>query len=172
MSIIIKHPREHSAWKASVYAVLLGALLLAIALIASGCTGENHPGHEGYAPEAAAGSESSDLDAIGELMHATWDTPDTPLEAGPIAIAGDYAVADWTQGPTGGRALLRKRDGAWAVILCAGDILTTGEGLIRVSVPVDEAHALAEELHALESNVPPERLQAMAQFLEIVEMEQ
>jgi hypothetical protein len=50
---------------------------------------------------------------------ATFDEPDHRLEVAPVAVVGDNAVAGWVQGNQGGRALLRKRNGKWVLILCS-----------------------------------------------------
>lgn len=112
---------------------------------------------------AACGQEN-DAAAIEALMHATWDRPDAPLDAGPIVVDSDTAIADWTQGQMGGRALLQKRDGQWSVILCAGDDLRTATGLVRAGISTETSTALAEKLSEAERHVAPERLLMISRF--------
>ncbi|MBX3428393.1 MAG: copper uptake system-associated protein [Hyphomonadaceae bacterium] len=116
------------------------------------------------------GNDQDDIAAIEAVMRATWDRPEAPLDAGPIAVSGDYAVADWTQGDMGGRALFR-RDGSWKVVLCSGDGLRTTEGLQSVGVPARDARNLEVALTRLERDVSGERLAAMSLFAGVVRME-
>lgn len=116
------------------------------------------------------GDEQGDIAAIEAVMRASWDRPEAPLDAGPIAVSGDYAVADWTQGDMGGRALLR-RDDSWKVALCGGDSLCTAEGLQGVGVPREDAQGLEAGLARLEANVAAGRLESMSRFAGIVRME-
>ena len=119
------------------------------------------------APQA---NDQGDIAAIEAVMRATWDRPESPLTAGPIAVSGDYAVADWTQGDMGGRALFR-RDDRWKVVLCAGDGLRTAGGLQGVGVPREDARNLEAELSYLEGDVAMDRLAAMSRFAGVVRME-
>lgn len=116
-------------------------------------------------------SPQADQNAILQQMHATWDRPDTPLEAGPVVVEGDYAVADWTQGSTGGRALLKHDHGAWITLLCAGDGIRDAAGLTEVGLPEAQARALAAKLAEAERQVAPERLARMSAFAGIVRMQ-
>jgi hypothetical protein len=115
-------------------------------------------------------SDHEDITAIEAVMRATWDRPEAPLDTGPIAVSGDYAVADWTQGDMGGRALFR-RDGSWKVVLCAGDGIRTSAGLQGVGVPVQDARELEAELARLERDVTADRLEAVSRFAGVVRME-
>ena len=117
------------------------------------------------APEAKA-----DMQAILHQMHATWDRPEAKLEAGPVVIEGDYAIADWTQGAMGGRALLKREHGEWNTVLCAGDGIRDAEGLLAVGLPDEQAAALAAGLAEAEKQVSPQRLALMAAFSGIVRM--
>lgn len=121
------------------------------------------------APGAAAASEA-DVAAIVAQMKSHWDRPDAPLDAGPVVVADSYAVADWTQGNAGGRALLAREGKGWAVAFCSGDVLRTAAGLKGAGVPEDEAHRLERELAEAELLVAPERLAAMARFNGMIEM--
>lgn len=119
-------------------------------------------------PPAAAKEET----AIVAQMRATWEKPEAPLDAGPVVAEGDHAVADWTQGARGGRALLRREHGEWITVLCAGDGIRSAEGLQAVGVPAPEATALAAKLAKAEQAVPAERLARMSAFLGVVRMQE
>ncbi|MEQ1820478.1 MAG: copper uptake system-associated protein [Terricaulis sp.] len=114
---------------------------------------------------------NEDAAAIEALMRATWDRPDAPLDIGPIAISSEHAVAGWTQGEMGGRALLTKHEGQWRVLLCAGDGIRSADGLISVGVPETQAHALATRLAEQEQRANPQRLAAMSRFEGVVRMD-
>lgn len=131
----------------------------ALALCLAACSGGGAP--------ADAGA----TDAIVAAMHATWDRPEQPLEAGPVVVAGDLAVADWTQGEAGGRALLRRAGAGWETVLCAGDGIRTAEGLQAVGVPAEQATRLARALADAERSVAPARLARMARFAGVVRMD-
>lgn len=119
---------------------------------------------------ACALDTRGDEAAIASMMRAMFERRGAPLDAGPIVIDGDYAVADWTQGEMGGRALLERRADGWAIVLCAGDVLRTEAGVQSVGVPAPHAQRLARALAARERDVPTDRLAAMARFEGIVRM--
>ena len=75
----------------------------------------------------ALADEKPDQDAIVHLMKATFDKPDSPLAVDPVSVEADYAVAGWTQNGMGGRALLRKKEGEWRLVLCSGAPLKSAE---------------------------------------------
>lgn len=115
--------------------------------------------------------QSADEAAIVAVMKRTWDKPDSPLVVGPIAADGDAAIADWTQGAMGGRALLRRRDSQWSVVLCAGDGIRSPAGLQLAGLAADQAQRIAARLQEQEARVAPERLAAMRSFKGIVRMD-
>ncbi|WP_247485483.1 copper uptake system-associated protein [Bradyrhizobium sp. 193] len=92
---------------------------------------------------AAAGS---DKDAIRHLLHGTFDKPDAQLVVEPIVVASDYAIAAWTQDDIGGGALLRRKGGEWAILLCSGDALKSADTLLKAGVPQSAAVALENDL--------------------------
>ena len=114
---------------------------------------------------------AADQAAILKQMHATWDRPHAPLDAVPVVVDGDWAVADWTQGRMGGRALLRREHGTWTTILCAGDGIRSEQALAEVGIPPAQAQALASKLATVEAKVAPERLALMSTFAGVVRMQ-
>ena len=120
-------------------------------------------------PPPAAGMDEA---AIVAQMRATWEKPEVPLDAGPVVVEGDHAVADWTQGARGGRALLRREHGQWTTVLCAGDGIRSAEGLRAVGVLAAQATVLAAKLAKAEQAVPAERLARMSAFLGVVRTQQ
>lgn len=115
--------------------------------------------------------QAKDEAAILGVMRSAWDRPESRLDAGPVVVAGDSAVVDWTQGSMGGRALLERRDGRWRVVLCAGDLLRSERGLTQAGLHPAVASTLAAKLKRAEADVPAARLTAMARFQGLVAME-
>ncbi|HTU09744.1 MAG TPA: copper uptake system-associated protein [Allosphingosinicella sp.] len=133
--------------------------LLALALMLAAC---------GRAPV----DTSADVASIETQMHQRFDRPDSRLEAGPVVVRGDHAIADWTQGPMGGRALFRRHNGAWSLVLCSGDGLRDQGYLTRARVPAADAEALVRLLADAERSVAPDRLAKMRAFSGTVTAEQ
>lgn len=118
-----------------------------------------------------AGSADNNVKAIRDLLHATFDREGTELVIDPVVVSGDHGIADWTQGDMGGRALLRRADGHWQVVLCAGDQIRTSGALREASIPEADAQVLAAALAEAEKHASSERLAKMAAFGEVVRME-
>lgn len=112
----------------------------------------------------AAASEQAEAGAIRHVMMATWDKPDSRLSVEPVVIAGDHAIAGWSQGDMGGRALLRRKGGAWEVVLCAGDDLKRADVLHKVGLAQADSEKLAKNLAAAEKSVAPARLALFSKF--------
>ncbi|MBX9926898.1 MAG: copper uptake system-associated protein [Hyphomicrobiaceae bacterium] len=132
---------------------------LALALILAGCG----------SPQL---DTSADVTAIEAQMHARFDRPQAKLDAGPIVVSGDHAVADWTQGPMGGRALFERRDGKWTIVLCSGDALRTAAFLTQARVPTADAERIMAKLADSERAVAPDRIAKMRSFTGIVTVDQ
>ncbi|MCZ8151083.1 MAG: copper uptake system-associated protein [Rhodobacteraceae bacterium] len=84
-------------------------------------SGHGHGGHDMAAMVDQTGL--SDAEAVVAVMKAQFDTPENPLTVTPVVIEGAHALASWEQGGEGGRALLRKADMGWEIILCGGEDL-------------------------------------------------
>ena len=69
--------------------------------------GHNHGDKHGAAPTHHQHGASA-ADAIVALLRHSFDRPDAPLAVEPVVVNGDDAVAGWSQGGTGSRALLRR----------------------------------------------------------------
>lgn len=110
---------------------------------------------------ALAGPEE---DAVRHLLHATFDKPENRLVVDPVVVADGYAIAGWTQGEMGGRALLRNKGGRWRLILCAGDAIKSEDALRLAGLSAAAARALSQELNAAERQVTVERLALFARF--------
>jgi hypothetical protein len=109
---------------------------------------------------------------IQKVMKGTWEKPDAPLRVDPIVIVLDHAIADWAQGDMGGRALLRRKSGAWTIVLCSGDALKSAETLTRAAVPANVAAMLARSLAEAERGLDPQVLAQFSRFEGLVMMDQ
>lgn len=122
-----------------------------------------------YSTPAAAAGDAEDIRA---LIGSTWDKPGSKVETDPIVVSGRYGVASWTQGGRGGRALLRKSDKGWAVVLCSGDPLTKAAWLVEAGVPGDDAQRLTQDLAAAEAQISADRRAQFSLFEGVVMSEE
>jgi periplasmic copper chaperone A len=121
-------------------------------------------------PADMASAHDDDVGSVTHLMMATFDKPEAPLAVGPVVVEGEYAIAGWTQEDRGGRALLKRKDGDWAIHLCAGDALKDETALRHMGIPPDVAAALAAGLAVEEANADPARVALFATFEGVMEM--
>jgi copper(I)-binding protein len=116
-------------------------------------------------------SANSDVDAIRRLLMSTFDKPEARLSVEPVVVAGKHAIAGWSQGDLGGRALLRSDGRAWSLILCSGDSLRSAEALRETGMSESDAVELARKLTEAEQKVAPERIALFGRFLGTVRMD-
>jgi len=109
--------------------------------------------------------------AIAGLMAQQFDRPEQRLEVGPVVVVADHAIAGWSQGDMGGRALLRRKGRDWQIVLCSGDQLKSAETLRHAGVPATSVQPLVERLAEAESRLPKERLAQLSKFEGIVMIE-
>lgn len=119
-----------------------------------------------------AARAGADEDAVRHLLHATFDKPEQKLVIEPLVVRAGYAIAGWTQGDMGGRALLQNKHGRWTLILCAGDGIKTADALRQTGVSPDDASALAQALAKAEQSVSAERLAIFARFEGLLRMDE
>ncbi|MDH4981129.1 copper uptake system-associated protein [Hyphomicrobium sp. D-2] len=120
----------------------------------------------GMSIASAAADDASD---IRTLLAQTWDKPDNRLVVDPVVIVDGSALASWTQGDRGGRALLRRNDGGkWKVVLCSGEPLRHASTLIATGIADADAKALADRLNEAESKLPAERARLFSTFEGVV----
>lgn len=113
---------------------------------------------------AAPARGAEDEAAIRRLLTDLFDKPEARLAVDPVVIDVDVAIADWSQGDLGGRALLRRKAGVWEIALCAGDALRQSAALERLGLAKPRAEALAAALASAEKGLSPALLARMAQF--------
>lgn len=116
-------------------------------------------------------ADAADAAAIRRRMMELFDKPDQPLTVDPIVVVDAFAVASWTQGDIGGRALLRRDHAAWRIILCSGDALTTAPLIEQSGASAAVAADLVKRLAAAEAAIDPARRAYFSRFQGIVPVE-
>ena len=109
-----------------------------------------------------------DEEAVKGVLMAAFDKPDARLVVDPIVVAGNHAIADWSQASKGGRALLRRGHHGWVLVLCAGDEVKNSESLKLAGLSTADAVGLAAALASSEASLPGERLALLSSFEGIV----
>lgn len=129
-------------------------------------------GIPGWAMRPARADAAGDAAAIRHMLPATFDRPEAPLLVDPLVLQADHAIAGWSQGSTGGRALLQRGPHGWRIALCSGDGLKDTALLLRVGVPPQDATALTRALAAAEAGLDPARLALFASFEGVAMMDE
>jgi hypothetical protein len=124
-----------------------------------------------YAIHAARAADVGEQARIRMLIGSTWDKPNEKVAIDPIVVDGTHAIAGWTQGARGGRALLKKRDDGWAVVLCSGDPLKSPAALVEAGVPEGVAQRLAAALVTEEAKADPQRVKLFSTFEGVMRMD-
>jgi hypothetical protein len=124
------------------------------------------------APLAGAWAKpAADEATIRALLMKAFDKPDARLTVAPVVVRGRYALAGWTQGVRGGRALLVRPDGgAWDISVCGGDNLLATDTLTLTGLPAAEAQALAQAMRQAEAGLPAATRARFASFDGLVRM--
>jgi len=112
-----------------------------------------------------------DAAAIRHLMMTTFDKPETPLTVAPVTVFKDVAVAGWSQGDMGGRALLRRKDDTWVLTLCSGDALKEAKSLQHFGLSAEEADAMAKAVIEAEAKLDPVQVAKYSTFDGVVMMD-
>lgn len=111
---------------------------------------------------------SEDQLAIAALLKGQFEKPDAPLAVDPVVVMGEDAIASWAQGPMAGRALLRRTDGQWAVVLCAGPDLRAEDFLARHGVK--DAAMLSQMFNQAEDGLGADKVGLYSTFDGVVKM--
>ena len=112
-----------------------------------------------------------DAHAIEHTMKKQFDKPEAPLTVAPVSIEGNYAVAGWVQSGKGGRALLKKENGAWQIQVCGGDGLKKPETLTSTGMDAATAAKLAKKLDAAEAKLSKDHLSKLSMFEGMVKVD-
>lgn len=126
-----------------------------------------HDAHKGHSMTAVPDTMGmADPEAITAILKAQFDTPENPLTVAPIVIEGDHALASWAQGDKGGRALLKRGDGVWQIILCGGPDLRMPEFLTQHGVTA--AETLSKLYNAAEDGLGADKVALSSSFEGVV----
>jgi hypothetical protein len=107
-------------------------------------------------------------DKITKLMMGVFDQPNNRLKVNPVIVEGDYAIAGWSQGDKGGRALLVSTNGKWSIQLCAGDSLKDEKFLKESGVEVKIISSILKKLATAEAKLDAITLKRFSEFKDIV----
>ena len=116
-------------------------------------------------------AETADQASIARLLHSMFDKPGATLSVSPVVVSADYAIADWAQGDMGGRALLRRKQQEWSLVLCAGDGIKSREALTKAGVSVESASQLEQQLATAENKLTPVEVAMFSRFEGLVMMD-
>lgn len=139
-------------------------LALSLPMSVSAHSGHKHPdAHAAGSAEEPAATGDAAVD-ITVKLKAMFETEGHPLAVEPVVVAGDWAIASWTQDGRGGRALLKRKGQGWSIHLCSGDSLKQADVLTKIGIPASEAEHLAHHLAEAEMSLPGETLALFASF--------
>ncbi|WP_347879209.1 copper uptake system-associated protein [Burkholderia sp. BCC0405] len=103
----------------------------------------------------AADAPPSAATQIAQLLSRTYDGPGRRVVTEAVALAGKFAIADWTQRDMAGRALLRVVSGRWTIVTCGGAALKDPAWLKDAGVPPSDVHVLLSRLADAERPMRP-----------------
>lgn len=142
-------------------------LILAVAIVALAAPAPvlAHSGHKhgDQATEEPAATGNAVVDITAKLK-AMFETEGHPLAVEPVVVAGDWAIAGWTQDGKGGRALLKRKAEGWGIHLCSGDSLKEAATLHQIGIPEADAEHLAHNLAEAEKGLSVEKLALFSSF--------
>lgn len=118
----------------------------------------------GIGSSSACAQNPDHATAIKRLIGRTYDQPDHKVETSPVVVVDDYALADWTQGPKGERALLRKARDSWEIMACGGDGFKDAKVLKEAGIPAATAEKLVTRLGQAEKSLSPSRVRQFSLF--------
>ena len=109
-------------------------------------------------------AETTPESAIEHVIKKQWDKPDNPVLVSPIVIVDNAAVAGWSQGARGGRALLKLDGGEWRVMFCGDVTLTHAAVLEQSGLTSDQAIRISKELLAAEAKISTTQINILDTF--------
>ncbi len=115
-------------------------------------------------------TEAESQEKIKALISKTFDQPNLKVQTTPIVIEGKVAIADWTQGQKGGRALLRRKHADWEIIACGGAGFKDPSAITSAGISKEIANNITAKLKTAESSLPPQKIKQLDSFDGVVTM--
>ena len=134
----------------------------ALAFVAATCLFSNAIAHPQTEEESRA--------RIQKLISTTFDRPDLKVQTDPIVIEGKVAIADWTQGQKGGRALLRRKHADWEIIACGGAGFKDPGSITAAGISREIASNITAKLKTAESSLSAQKIKQLDSFEGVVNM--
>ncbi|SNT76907.1 copper uptake system-associated protein [Paracoccus seriniphilus] len=104
-------------------------------------------------PAVSETDRAADIAAIAGALRDVLAAPQAMIA--PVVLAGDVAIAGWTDGRVGARAFLRRKGTQWQVELWSNDSLLLLATLTSLGVSRVQAAALRAEMRAAEAALGP-----------------
>jgi copper(I)-binding protein len=139
-----------------------GSVQVEFVVESMGAKDADHAGHGTHKTSDAV--QEDDPTLIEKTLKSMFDKPENPLTVSPVVVVSDVAIAGWTQGAMGGRALLRRVHGKWSIQLCSGDALKEAAALEKAGLSAGDASALASALAQAEAGLDAARLKLFSSF--------
>lgn len=115
-------------------------------------------------------TEAESQERIKALISKTFDQPNLKVQTSPIVIVGKVAIADWTQGEKGGRALLRRKHENWEIIACGGAGFKEPQGITAIGISKEIANNITAKLKDAEAKLPAQKIKQFDSFDGVVNM--
>ena len=115
-------------------------------------------------------TEVESQEKIKVLISKTFDQPNLKVQTTPIVIEGKVAIADWTQGQKGGRALLRRKHADWEIIACGGAGFKDPSAIAATGISKEIANNIAAKLKTAEAQLSPQKIKQLDSFDGVVTM--
>ena len=156
---MIRQINKMSFFRGNRFQVCITCLVIAIAGIS-------------YAGGALAHSQTNEVsqEKIKTLISKSFDQPNLKVKTSPIVIEGKVAIADWTQGQKGGRALLRRKHDDWEIIACGGSGFKDPEGIAAIGISKEIATNITAKLKDAEARLSPQQVKQFDSFDGVVNM--
>ena len=115
-------------------------------------------------------TEAESQEKIKVLISKTFDQPNLKVQTAPIVIEGKVALADWTQGQKGGRALLRRKHADWEIIACGGAGFKDSGAIAATGISKEIANNITVKLKTEEAKLSPQKIKQLDSFDGVVTM--
>jgi len=107
---------------------------------------------------------------IIQVIKMQWDQPQNPVAVPVVAVSELYAVADWTQGARGGRALLKFNEGHWQMLACGDAQIKSVFRLTQMGVAKENAQDIVQQLTFDEVQLSQAQLSVINSFSGVVDL--